>query len=54
MHLSDAVLESDLLKKFPSLHAFREEYKIPLTIKFPGDIDIELAFIKMQTPFAMG
>jgi hypothetical protein len=42
--LSDAVLESELLRKFPSLHAFREEYIIPLTIKFPGDKDIELAY----------
>ncbi len=40
------VLESELLRKFPLLHAFREEYIISLLIKFPGDIEIELAFIK--------
>jgi hypothetical protein len=43
--LSDAGLGSELLKKFPSLHAFREEYIIPLTINFPGDKDIDLALM---------
>ena len=32
--LSEDVLETELMVKFPSLYAFREEYIIPLTRKF--------------------
>ena len=52
--LSDAVLGSELLRNFPSLHAFREEYIIPLTINFPGDKDIELALMDDAETFRNG
>ena len=52
--LSDEVLGSELLRKFPSLHAFREEYLIPLTIKFPGEKDIELALMDDAETFRNG
>jgi hypothetical protein len=41
--LSEAVLESELMIKFPSLYAFREEYIIPLTIKFPCTKTLDLS-----------
>ena len=52
--LSDEVIGSELLRKFPSLHAFREEYLIPLAIKFSGEKDIELALMDDAETFRNG
>ena len=52
--LSDEVIGSELLRKFPSLHAFREEYIIPLTINFPGEKDIELSLMDDAETFRNG
>jgi hypothetical protein len=52
--LSDAVIGSELLRKFPSLHAFREEYINSLTINFPGDKDIDLALMDDAETFRNG
>ena len=52
--LSDEVIGSELLRKFPSLHAFREEYIIPLTINFPGEKDIDLALMDDAETFCNG
>ena len=41
--LPDAVMESELLKKFPSLHQFRLAYIIPLAAMYPGQKQIELS-----------
>jgi len=41
--LPDSVMESELLKKFPSLHQFRIAYIIPLAAMFPGQKQIELS-----------
>jgi hypothetical protein len=43
-----------LLRKFPSLHAFREEYIIPLKINFPGEKDIDLALMDDAETFCNG
>jgi hypothetical protein len=52
--LSDEVIGSELLRKFPSLHAFREEYIIPLKINFPGEKDIDLALMDDAGTFCNG
>jgi hypothetical protein len=41
--LSEDVLETELMVKFPSLYAFREEYIIPLTRKFPCTKTLDLS-----------
>jgi hypothetical protein len=40
--LPDAVMESELLKKFPTFHEFRIKYINPLKVKFPDQKLIEL------------
>jgi hypothetical protein len=52
--LSEAVLESELKKKFPALYSFREEYIIPLARKFPCTKDIELTSIEDDDNFLKG
>ena len=52
--LSEAVLESELMIKIPSLYAFTEEYIIPVMSKFPCARNLDLSCLVGDDVFRRG